>query len=108
MWIPKNSCCPCCWAAIPWTPCPMTPRSDSRIALVTGAGSGIGRASALALLEAGYRVACGYNHNQAGAANIQKDHAGAFAVKIDIASRASVKRALASSAKHFGHCFDIV
>jgi acetoacetyl-CoA reductase/3-oxoacyl-[acyl-carrier protein] reductase len=86
----------------------MTPRSDSRIALVTGAGSGIGRASALALLEAGYRVACGYNHNQAGAANIQKDHAGAFAVKIDIASRASVKRALASSAKHFGHSFDIV
>jgi NAD(P)-dependent dehydrogenase (short-subunit alcohol dehydrogenase family) len=44
----------------------MTPRSD-RIALVTGAGSGIGRASALALLEAGYRVACGYNQNQAGA-----------------------------------------
>ena len=85
----------------------MTPRSD-RIALVTGAGSGIGRASALALLEAGYRVACGYNHNQAGAAKIAKDHAGAFAVKIDIASRASVKRALAASAKHFGRSFDIV
>jgi acetoacetyl-CoA reductase/3-oxoacyl-[acyl-carrier protein] reductase len=86
----------------------MTPRSDSKIALVTGAGSGIGRASALALLQAGYRVACGYNQNQAGAAKIAKSHAGAFAVKIDIAGRASVKRAIAASARHFGRGFDIV
>lgn len=86
----------------------MTPRSDSRIALVTGAGSGIGRASATALLAAGCRVACGYNQNHAGAAEIAKSHANAFAVKIDIASRASVKRALAASARHFGRGFDVV
>ncbi|MBC7781897.1 MAG: SDR family NAD(P)-dependent oxidoreductase, partial [Proteobacteria bacterium] len=30
---------------------------SSKVALVTGAGSGIGRASALALLRAGYSVA---------------------------------------------------
>jgi acetoacetyl-CoA reductase/3-oxoacyl-[acyl-carrier protein] reductase len=84
----------------------MTPRS--KIALVTGAGSGIGRASALALLHAGYRVACGYNRNHAGAAKIAEGHAGAFAVRIDIASRASVKRAVAASARHFGRGFDIV
>lgn len=76
--------------------------------MVTGAGSGIGRASALALLAAGYRVACGYNHNRAGAERTAKSHSQAFAVKIDIASRASVKRAVAASARRCGRGFDIV
>jgi NAD(P)-dependent dehydrogenase (short-subunit alcohol dehydrogenase family) len=59
--------------------------APAKIALVTGAGSGIGKAAALALLGAGYGVACGYNANRAGAEKIQKAHAGAYAVKIDIA-----------------------
>ena len=75
---------------------------------MTGAASGIGKATALALLKAGYRVACGYNANRTGAEQIQKTHAGAYAVKIDIASRASVRRAIAASRKHFGRNFDIV
>jgi NAD(P)-dependent dehydrogenase (short-subunit alcohol dehydrogenase family) len=75
---------------------------------VTGAGSGIGRACALALLDAGYRVACGYNTNSAGANTLQDAFAGAMAVKIDIASRASVQRAIAASRKHFGAGFDIL
>jgi acetoacetyl-CoA reductase/3-oxoacyl-[acyl-carrier protein] reductase len=77
-----------------------------RLALVTGAGSGIGKAAAIALLEAGYLVACGYNANRAGAEAIR--HANAWAIKIDIASRASVKRAVAASSKHFGRDIDIV
>ena len=80
----------------------------ARTALVTGAGSGIGKATALALLDAGYRVACGYNANRTGAESIQKSHPSAFAVKIDISSRALVKRAIAASTKHFGRSFDIV
>jgi acetoacetyl-CoA reductase/3-oxoacyl-[acyl-carrier protein] reductase len=79
-----------------------------RLALVTGAGGGIGRACALALLEAGYRVACGYHANRAGAQTLEKAHAHALAVEIDIASRASVRRAIAASRRHFGADFDIV
>ena len=77
-----------------------------KLALVTGAGSGIGKAAAVALLDAGYLVACGYNANRAGAEAIH--HANAWAVKIDIASRASVKRAIAASKKHFGRTIDSV
>jgi len=84
------------------------PSEPAKVALVTGAGSGIGRACALALLVAGYRVACGYNHNRAGAESVAKTHPGALAVKIDIASRASVRRAIAASTRHFGRGFDIV
>ncbi|HWX89732.1 MAG TPA: SDR family oxidoreductase [Rhizomicrobium sp.] len=83
-------------------------KKSARLALVTGAGGGIGRAAALALLGAGYRVACGYNANRAGAEKIQRVHPGALAVKIDIASRASVKRAIAAARKHFGADFDIL
>lgn len=82
--------------------------TSARIALVTGAGSGIGRAVALALLGAGYSVACGYNANRAGAERIPKAHDCAYAVKIDIASRDSVKRAVAAAGRHFGRGFDIV
>ena len=49
----------------------LTVKAQAKVALVTGAGSGIGKASALALLEAGYRVACGFNTNRAGAEQIQ-------------------------------------
>ena len=77
-----------------------------KLALVTGAGSGIGKAAAIALLDAGYLVACGYNANRAGAEAIR--HANAKAIKIDIASRASVKRAIVASKKHFRRDIDIV
>lgn len=83
-------------------------RKSTKLALVTGAGGGIGQATALALLAAGYRVACGYHSNRTGAEKIQKAHKRAFAVKIDIASRVSVRRAIAASRTHFGANFDIV
>jgi NAD(P)-dependent dehydrogenase (short-subunit alcohol dehydrogenase family) len=77
-----------------------------KLALVTGAGSGIGKATALALLEAGYQVACGYNANRAGAEAIR--HPSARAVKVDIASRASIRRALAQARKAFRRDIDIL
>jgi NAD(P)-dependent dehydrogenase (short-subunit alcohol dehydrogenase family) len=80
--------------------------TSAKLALVTGAGSGIGKATALALLGAGYQVACGYNANRLGAETIR--HPGAKAVKIDIASRASVRRALTETRKAFGRDIDIL
>jgi NAD(P)-dependent dehydrogenase (short-subunit alcohol dehydrogenase family) len=64
-----------------------------RVAVVTGAGSGIGRASALALLEAGYLVVLA-GRNQASL-NATADAAGvhathALAVPTDVADPASV------------------
>lgn len=78
-----------------------------RVALVTGAGSGIGRATALALLDAGYGVACGYNTSRMGAERIAKGR-DACAVKMDIGSRASVQRAIAAVKKQFGRDIDIL
>jgi NAD(P)-dependent dehydrogenase (short-subunit alcohol dehydrogenase family) len=77
-----------------------------KLALVTGAGSGIGKATAVALLEAGYQVACGYNGNRKGAEAIH--HPNAQAIKIDIASRASIRRALAETRKAFRRDLDIL
>jgi NAD(P)-dependent dehydrogenase (short-subunit alcohol dehydrogenase family) len=78
----------------------------AKLALVTGASGGIGKATALALLEAGYQVACGYNGNRAGAHSIR--HRNAKAVKIDIASRLSIRQALAETRKHFKRDIDIL
>jgi NAD(P)-dependent dehydrogenase (short-subunit alcohol dehydrogenase family) len=77
-----------------------------KLALVTGAGGGIGKAAALALLDAGYRVALGYNANRAGAETVV--HRSAQPVKIDISSRASVKRAIATVVTQFGREIEIV
>lgn len=80
--------------------------ASQKLALVTGAGSGIGKATALALLDAGYHVACGYNGNRKGAQAIR--HPRAKAVKIDIASRASIRRALNETRQAFRRDIDIL
>jgi acetoacetyl-CoA reductase/3-oxoacyl-[acyl-carrier protein] reductase len=80
--------------------------ASPKLALVTGAGSGIGKATALALLAAGYQVACGYNGNRKGAETIR--HPNAKAIQIDIASRASIRQALAETRKAFRRDVDIL
>jgi NAD(P)-dependent dehydrogenase (short-subunit alcohol dehydrogenase family) len=80
-------------------------RLDGRVALVTGAASGIGRASAKELAARGARVACA-DLNGAGAEGVAKEIAQAggeaFGVSLDVADRAANDRAVADVVRRFG------
>jgi 3-oxoacyl-[acyl-carrier protein] reductase len=68
--------------------------ADGRVALVTGASRGIGRATAVALARAGHRVAFCYATDDAGAKEtvqaIEEAGAPALAVRADVADATSV------------------
>jgi 3-oxoacyl-[acyl-carrier protein] reductase len=77
----------------------------TRTALITGASRGIGRACALALSEAGARVALAARNTallEELAAEIRAQGREAFVVAIDLAQADSIKEAAAKVAKEFG------
>ena len=76
----------------------------SRIAIVTGAGSGIGRAAALALLGDGWSVALAGRRPEPLDAVAEESGAGAraFAVPTDVTSPDSVKALFAATVERFG------
>ncbi|MFC7609289.1 SDR family oxidoreductase [Teichococcus aestuarii] len=79
----------------------------SKIAVVTGAGSGIGRAAALALLGAGWHVALAGRRADALEATIaQAGEAGArcTAVPTDVGDAASVAALFAAVKEKWGRC----
>ncbi|MFC4166201.1 SDR family oxidoreductase [Teichococcus aestuarii] len=79
----------------------------SKIAVVTGAGSGIGRAAALALLGAGWHVALAGRRADALEATIaQAGEAGArcLAVPTDVGDAASVAALFAAVKEKWGRC----
>ncbi len=63
---------------------------DGRVAFVTGASRGIGRASAIALAEEGALVAIGYRQDKDGALQVATSCKGASVVHIDITDPESV------------------
>jgi len=76
----------------------------NRTALVTGASRGIGRACALALSQAGARVALAartVDQLEELAAEIRAQGREAFPVALDLASADSIKEATARTAKEF-------
>lgn len=67
----------------------MTAEMGSKVAVITGAGSGIGRAVAQAFLGAGYRVAaCGRRPETL--AETVGDHEGGLVVRMDVTDPAAV------------------
>jgi 3-oxoacyl-[acyl-carrier protein] reductase len=77
----------------------------NRIALVTGASRGIGRACALELAKAGAKVALAarqMNKLEEVAGEIRAGGGEAFAVALDLGSHESIKGGIATVAKEFG------
>ncbi len=78
---------------------------SDRIAFVTGASRGIGRACATALAAAGYRVALAARNRElleAVAAEITAGGGTAYVTEIDLGSPDSIKESFARTAKEFG------
>jgi NAD(P)-dependent dehydrogenase (short-subunit alcohol dehydrogenase family) len=79
--------------------------ADGKVALVTGAGSGIGRAAALALLREGYSVVlAGRRAEPLAQAVAEAGPAGsrALAVPADVTDPASVRALFEKTAERFG------
>lgn len=77
-------------------------RLDGKVALVTGAGSGIGRAYAHALSEAGAAVACAdVDHNAAEETATSLD-SDAFAVEADVSEEDQIRRMVEGTVSELG------
>ncbi len=77
-----------------------------KVALVTGASSGIGRETALALARNGAAIIVNYHHNENGALEtvglIQAMRRNAIAVKADVSQRVDVLRMIGETVDNFG------
>jgi NAD(P)-dependent dehydrogenase (short-subunit alcohol dehydrogenase family) len=78
--------------------------TQNKVAIVTGAGSGVGKAATLALLKAGYSVALAGRRKDALEQVAKESGAGAraLAVPTDVSSPDSVKALFADTKKTFG------
>ncbi len=78
--------------------------ANNKVAIVTGAGSGIGKASALALLKEGYRVVLAGRRQEQLDKAVSESGAGdrALAVSTDVSKPESVSALFAKTKEKFG------
>ena len=78
--------------------------THNKVAIVTGAGSGVGKAATLALLKAGYSVAMAGRRKDALEQTAKESGAGsrALAVQTDVSDPQSVKALFARAKQTFG------
>ena len=75
---------------------------DGKIALITGSGSGIGRATALLFAEEGACVAVA-DWNEDSAGNVAREiGSNAIAIKVDVSVAGEVENMVAATVKRFG------
>ncbi len=85
-------------------------RLEGKVALITGGGAGIGRASALLFAREGATVVVAERDTEAGqetVAQIQGDGGEALFIQTDVTEAAEVERAVASAVQRYGR-FDVI
>ena len=84
----------------------MTKKSERPVALVTGGGTGVGRACALQFAERGYDVVVNYSRSASEAeqtvADVAKSGVKALACQCDVSSDTDVRRMIARIEQDFG------
>jgi 3-oxoacyl-[acyl-carrier protein] reductase len=77
-----------------------------KVALITGASSGIGAATAAVFADLGAKVAIGYHNNQRGAEQVRDSIAGAggqaLAIQADVRQAAGIRALVRGTTERFG------